>query len=296
VKKRAGLVWLIMFTLLLLAGCRKESANKQDSLATISKETTDENKQEEVSKTLHFVDAWGEWHDMVINESVKKHPYNLEKLQNQHGTVCYEDDTYVAKKGIDVSHHQGRIDWEAVKEDGIEFVFVRIAYRGYGKGGNLLVDTMQKEYIKRAHEAGLKVGVYVFSQAINEEEALEEAKLVVDTLEDTKLELPVVFDPELIRDDDARTDTVSGEQFTKNTIVFCEYVKKKGYTPMVYSNMVWEWRLFDMEQIQQYGIWYADYEKIPQTPYDFEFWQYSEKGHVSGVQGNCDLDVWFCKK
>ena len=105
---------------------------------------------------------------------------------------------------------------------------------------------------------------------------------------------PIVYDPELIRDQPARTNDVSGEQFTKNTIVFCEAIKAAGYEPMIYSNMVWEAFYFDMTQLQDYPIWYADYELVPQTPYDFSFWQYSEKGHVDGIEGTVDLNVWFC--
>ena len=140
------------------------------------------------------------------------------------------------------------------------------------------------------------MGIYVFSQAVNEEEALEEAQLIIDNLKGLELQLPVVFDPELIRDDDARTDEVSGEQFSKNTIAFCEKVKEAGFEPMIYSNMYWEAFLFDLEELAEYPIWYADYEKVPQTPYKFTFWQYSESGHVDGIDGKTDLNVWFVAK
>ena len=87
--------------------------------------------------------------------------------------------------------------------------------------------------------------------------------------------------------------TVTGEQFTKNTIAFCEKIREAGYEPMIYSNMYWEAFLFDLEQLQDYPIWYADYENIPQTPYDFTFLQYSESGHVDGIDGVTDLNIWF---
>ena len=137
------------------------------------------------------------------------------------------------------------------------------------------------------------MGVYFFSQAINEEEAAEEADFVIGLLEGYELQLPVVYDPELIRDDEARTDEVTGEQFTANTIAFCERIKAAGYQPMIYSNMVWESELFDLKQLQDYPIWYADYEPIPQTPYNFVMWQYTEKGYVEGINGIVDRNVWF---
>ena len=123
-----------------------------------------------------------------------------------------------------------------------------------------------------------------------------EAEFVIELLDGIELELPITFDPELIRDDEARTDDVTGEQFTKNTLAFCDHIRSKGYEPMVYSNMYWEAFLFDMEKLEDIPIWYADYEKIPQTPYSFKYWQYTEKGKVDGIQIPCDIDIEFCEK
>lgn len=245
---------------------------------------------------LHYIDAWGEWHDTMIDPSLKMHAYNWNLLINDGQNITYEDADYYIRRGIDVSHHQGKIDFTKVKEDGYEFVILRIGYRGYGKGGSLNKDKRFEEYIADAKNAGLDVGVYIFSQAINEEEALAEADFVLSILDGRSLELPIVYDPESIRDDVARTDDISGEQFTKNTIIFCEKIKEAGYEPMIYSNMIWESDFFDMSMLQDYKFWYADYELIPQTPYMFEFWQYSSEGRVSGIAGNVDLDIQFIKK
>ncbi|MBO6015635.1 MAG: glycoside hydrolase family 25 protein [Lachnospiraceae bacterium] len=247
--------------------------------------------------TLHFVDAWGEWHDAVIDPAVSHHTYDWNCLKRNGDEITYENDPeYTIRKGVDVSHHQGAINWEKVKAAGYEFAFLRIGYRGYGSAGTLGVDKRFAENLQNAHAAGLDVGVYFFSQAVNETEAEEEAELVLSQLSGAKLELPVVYDPELIRDTAARTDDVSGEQFTKNTQTFCEKVRAAGYDPMIYSNMVWEGFLFDMKALENYPVWYADYEPKPQTPYHFVFWQYSEKGHVDGIDGIVDLDVQFVKK
>lgn len=193
--------------------------------------------------------------------------------------------------GIDISKHNGKIDFEKVKEAGFEFVFIRVAYRGYGKAGNLKEDEMYKVNLKNAKEAGLKIGAYVFSQAIDENEAIEEAKFAADLLKGYSLDLPLVFDPETIKGDTARTDNVDGLQFTKNAIVFCEEIKKSGFTPAIYSNLVWEDYYYDLSKLQDYDIWYADYSKIPQTPYNFKYWQFSEVGIVDGVSGLVDLNV-----
>lgn len=243
---------------------------------------------------LEFVDAWGEWHETEIDPAIRKHDYNWSCLTNTEAGIQYAgDERYTIRKGIDVSEHQGDIDWGQVKAAGYDFAFLRIGYRGYGEQGTLCADAKFQQNIVNAHNAGVEVGVYLFSQAISEDEALQEAGLVLEQLQGHSLELPVVFDPERIRDDAARTDNVTGEQFTKNTVLFCEKMKEAGYQPMIYSNMVWEAFEYDMEALADYPIWYADYEPVPQTPYYFSFWQYSEKGSVDGIAGNVDLNVQF---
>ncbi|MCR5791927.1 MAG: lysozyme, partial [Lachnospiraceae bacterium] len=190
-------------------------------------------------------------------------PYAKEKFTKKDGRTYYKDATYRSRIGIDVSHHQGQIDWQQVKADGIEFAFIRIGYRGYGEEGSLKEDTEALRNIENAGKAGVEVGVYFFSQAVNEEEAVEEADFVLKALQGKKLELPVVFDPENILDDDARTDYVSKEQFTQNAIAFCEKIKETGYTPAVYCNMMWEAYKLDLSKLESYDIWYADYEATP---------------------------------
>lgn len=285
-------LWTIIFVCCFLSGCSSQDPEKPGIIET--EPATEALLVQQEPWTLTYVDAHGEWHTAVIHPEWKQHAYNWEYLSNDENGITYDGDRrYNIRKGVDVSHHQGNIDWNAVKADGYDFVILRIAYRGYGEEGRLCVDREFHNYIRGAQDAGLDVGVYIFSQAINEKEALEEADIVIENLKDYEIQLPVVYDPELIRDDEARTDDVSGEQFTKNTIAFCEKIAKAGYSPMVYSNMIWEAEIFDLSQLQEYPIWYADYEQTPQTPYAFEFWQYTEEGTVDGIQGNVDLDVWF---
>ena len=250
----------------------------------------------ETEYKLKFVDVFGEEYETTIKPDVPKHTYFNEHFSRSGEVLQYEDDVYTSRFGIDVSRHQGKINWEKVKSQGVEFAFLRIGYRGYGKEGKLNLDQRFYDNIKGAQEVGIDVGVYFFSQAINEEEALEEAKFVVDSLEGYSLQLPVVYDPESILDDVARTDDVSGEQFTKNTLVFCNSIKENGFEPMIYSNMLWEAFEFDLCQLTDIPIWYADYEEFPQTPYHFVFWQYTNEGRISGIDGNMDLDIQIIKK
>ena len=286
------LLLLLLFTFSLSA-CNKNTnatnVQKDDTLSS----NTESSETDSTNTPFRFVDALGEWHETTIHSDAKKHNYNWDYLINDSSGISYNDSKYTIRKGIDVSYYQSNIDWDKVKNAGYDFAIIRIGYRGYGSSGVLKADTAFTKHIEGAQKAGIDVGVYFFAQAINEQEALEEANFVLEALKGYELQLPVVYDPELIRNEDARTNNVSGEQFTKNTIVFCNAIKDAGFEPMIYSNMFWEAFLFDMTQLQDYPIWYADYETIPQTPYDFTMWQYSEKGNVDGIEGNVDLNIWF---
>ena len=305
VKMRIRL-WLVLLCVLLAAGCGKQEEIKEETGTeeTVSSAEQEASSSEESSsevpeetsretETFRFVTAQGEWFDAELLPDVSRHDYDWELLSEKDGVLAYEDARYETHFGIDVSHHQGEIDWEAAARAGVEFAFIRIAYRGYGESGNLMADRTAAANLDAAEAAGIPTGVYIFSQAVNEEEAAEEAAFVLELLGGRELALPIVFDPELIRDDTARTDDVSGEQFTKNTRVFADAVRAAGYDVMIYANMFWEAFLFDLEALADVEIWYADYEPVPQTPYAFSFWQYSESGSVPGVNGPVDLDLWF---
>lgn len=266
-------------------------------------DVTVENLEGKVSETeteqdiLHFVDVFGKEYETVIRGNIAKHPYDLNCFIWNNKELSYQGDSdYGYRLGVDVSHHQGAIHWQTVKSQGYEFAFLRIGYRGYGTEGPVCLDETFFQNIEQAHKAGMDVGVYFFSQAVNEEEALEEAEFVLENLSGYELELPVVYDPENILDAEARTDHVSGEQFTKNAKVFCEKIREEGFEPMIYSNMLWEAFQWDLEELTEYPVWYADYEPKPQTPYDFSFWQYTNEGVVEGISGNVDLNIQMTEK
>ena len=245
---------------------------------------------------LHFVDVFGEKYEVEINDNITKTPYDDHCFERIGDHLSYDDNTYSSRMGVDVSRHQGVINWSSVREAGIEFAFIRIGYRGYGKEGSINLDQQFDNNIRNAQKEGIDVGVYFFAQAINEEEAKEEAEFVINSLNNYDLQLPVVYDPESRLDAPARTDNVTAEQFTKNTEAFCSMIKEAGYEPMIYSNMLWEAYELDLEKLAEYPIWYADYEEFPQTPYMYEFWQYSNEGCIKGISGGVDLDIQFIKK
>ena len=252
------------------AGQEVQEAEKNTEAA--SKEDDADEKETKEPEILHFVDVYQNPYQVEINPNVEKHDYKDDSFVHNGDRLSYEGDSnYTYRLGVDVSEHQGYVDWQALKDSGFEFAFIRLGYRGYGQEGRICLDREFHRNIQNAQAAGFDVGVYFFAQAVNEEEALEEANFVLQNLEGYTLQLPVVYDPESILDDEARTDNVSGEQFTKNTEVFCSAVADAGYDPMIYANMLWEAFELDLEDLSEYPLWYADYEPAPQTPYHFRF-------------------------
>ena len=304
--KRAGCIALVLLAAALCGCSDMENGAEEDTEKTIAEETIPEDQTESATEAvaeveaqpeiLNFVDVFGEEYQVEINPDVEKHKYDLEKFVHEGDRLSYTDDKYEYRLGVDVSRHQGWIDWEKVKAAGYEFAIIRVGYRGYGEEGLVCLDEQFDTNIQNAQAAGLDVGVYFFAQAINEEEAKEEAEFVLEHIAGYELQLPVVYDPESILDDEARTDDVSGEQFTKNTEVFCSIIQEAGYQPMIYSNMLWEAYELDLEYLEEYPIWYADYEPLPQTPYHFEFWQYTNEGSVDGIEGRTDLNIQLIPK
>ncbi len=288
--RKSGLYYGIVISLtVILAGCEREAID--NSRSQMEEQEPD---QADDAPLLQFTDAAGAEYEAAINQNVTPHTYDWEGLQREEGRLYYyEEGELKSRTGIDVSRYQAEVNWHEVKQSGVDFAFIRLGYRGYGEEGEIQLDPAYESHVTAAAAAGIDVGVYFFSQAVSEEEALEEAEFVLAHLDDKAVSLPVVFDPEEIKGDDARTDDVTGEQFTSNAIVFCERIREAGYEPMIYTNIYWEMMVFDMEQLEDYEIWYADYEQLPQTPYQFRCWQYSDQGTVAGITGPVDLNIWF---
>lgn len=251
---------------------------------------------EKEPQIIHFVDVYGEEYEVEQNPLVAEHEYDLTAFVHDGDKLMYESELFDNRLGVDVSYHNGMIDWEKVKGQGVDFAIIRLGYRGYGEAGTLYLDKQFESNIRNAQNAGLDVGVYFFAQAVNEKEAEEEADFVLKHLGDYEIQLPVVYDPESILDAEARTDDVTKEQFTLNAEVFCRKIAEAGYDPMIYCNMLWEAYELDLTQLSEYPVWYADYEALPQTPYQFEFWQYTNQGRVEGIQGDVDLNLQMIRK
>lgn len=198
--------------------------------------------------------------------------------------------------GIDVSYFQYDIDWKKVKADGVDFAIIRVGYRGYGTGGQLVLDYKFKENMDEAIAAGLDVGVYFYTQAINEKEAREEADFVYKYIKGYDLDLPVYFDIESVDYDTGRLDSAGLTKAQKTALceAFCERMMSYGYDAGVYSNPTWLNNYINGPSLgKKYPIWLANYN-IYATYYDkYHIWQYSSTGKVDGIDTNVDMNVWY---
>ncbi|MBQ3879313.1 MAG: glycoside hydrolase family 25 protein, partial [Oscillospiraceae bacterium] len=203
----------------------------------------------------------------------------------------YLSGTVHSHAGIDVSEHNGEIDWEAVAADGIEFAMIRVGNRGY-TAGEIYKDERFDENYEGARAAGLKVGVYFFSQAVSVPEAEAEADFVLKVLKGRKLDLPVAYDWEIIGEENARADDMDRETLTACTAAFCGRVAKK-FDAMIYTNAYQCYYLLSLGELSDYPIWFAGYAETPVLYYEYKIWQYSDKGTVSGISKPVDLNLCF---
>lgn len=236
----------------------------------------------------------GKYHFVPINRSLKMHAYEDGKLSfTEKGFAQYrENDAVNSYVGVDVSKFQGKIDWEKVKAEGVDFAILRVGYRGYGEAGTLNEDATFDDNAKGAIKAGLHVGVYFYTQALNETELQEEIDLILDKIAPYKIDCPVVFDVEKVNGN-GRMNSLSVEERTNLTVLFCEKIKEAGYEPMVYMNMEMGALLLDLTKLETYEKWFAYYNDNFYYPYDFKLWQYSDTGRVNGIKGDVDLNIAF---
>ena len=201
--------------------------------------------------------------------------------------------------GIDVSYYNKTIDWEEVKESGVDFAIIRAGYRGYGAAGTLCTDVKFVENIEGALDAGIQVGVYYFTEAINKQEAIEEAEYCLDKIKDYDVTLPIVIDYEFPTDSSGPIGrmykaNLSKSAATNNCIAFCETIKDAGYEPMIYANKSDLATLINGTKLSQsYKIWLANYTTKTTYSNPYEYWQYTSSGSVDGITGKVDCNFWY---
>lgn len=194
-----------------------------------------------------------------------------------------------SKFGIDISRHNGNIDWNAVKASGVDYVIIRCGYRG-SSTGTLIQDQSFAKNMQGAVAAGLKVGIYVFSQAIDEVEAVKEASLAVACAQGYNLTYPIFIDTE---SSGGRADKIDKATRTAVVNAFCQTVANSGYKAGIYASKTWFEDKLNMGAIGNYRIWLAQYSKEPTYKGKYDMWQYSSKGTISGIKGNVDLNLSY---
>lgn len=236
----------------------------------------------------------GQYYFLPLQEDLAFNTYIEENfIEEEGGLVSYQaDGETLTKKGIDVSKYQGAIDWEAVKNDGVDYAIIRVGIRGYSEGG-ILEDEFFRRNMEGAIANDIPVGVYFFTQALNEEEALEEAEFVIEMLQDYSLTYPVYLDVEDVKKETCRTNNLTVEERTNNAKVFLEAIEAAGYQPALYGNMKTFLLMLDLSALEQYDKWFAGYTLPIYYPYEYKMLQYSEKGRVAGVSGQVDVNICF---
>ncbi|MDE7222516.1 MAG: glycoside hydrolase family 25 protein [Acetatifactor sp.] len=204
----------------------------------------------------------------------------------------YEDGRQISFVGVDISKAEGYVDFNKLKKAGIDFVMLRVGARGYSSG-QLVIDEYFSDNIKRATDAKLEVGLYFFSQAITEAEAIEEALVVLQQLEGYTVKYPIAFDMEYVDNDTSRVEGVSRADKTTIAKAFLDTVRAAGYEPMIYGDKQWLIKQIDLSKLTGYDVWLSQLEDVPDYPYRFSMWQYSRDASIDGISGYANLNISF---
>lgn len=237
-----------------------------------------------------------DWIWMTPLEGVPANELTEEFFSSSSGRIEYAGSDYDVLRGVDVSEHQLDIDWKQVAASGVDYAYIRVGWRGYTEGG-LFEDVYFERNIQGALDAGLHVGVYMFSQAVTVQEAIEEADFVLERIGKYNVTLPVVFDWEKIEAAEARSHGLTMELRTDCARAFCETVKSAGYVPCVYFNRNLGYYGYDLTRLTDYEFWFSLPESgFPNFYYACDMWQYSFTETVPGIAEPTDMNLWFIAK
>ncbi len=286
-------------------GNKKKESKEEKGVGDVSddekmnKESTDDESpsDEEMDDGNHLAveDKEGKktWYEIL--SAVPKNTYDLEHNLSVDGEKKqYVDSSVNSVFGIDLSKYNGAVDWNLVKESGVEFVMLRIASRGYGTG----VINLDENFVANAtaaKEHGIYVGGYFYSQAVTEAEAVEEASYAVGAVLNYGINYPIAIDVEYVENDTSRTEKLSVNERTNIVKAFCDTVKQYGFKPVIYANRDMLIGGLSLSTLKDYDIWLSDRNEYPDFPYRYTMWQYSQSGSINGIAGSVDLDISFVR-
>lgn len=276
----------------LRSGEYSVSLNEQDGFRVPNTITTIQVRQEIEYRVLDNIEYLMLTEDDIDPEKEDKAVNGAAEDADGTENMELQFDNGSAKLGIDVSKWNEEIDWAAVKEAGIEFAIIRCGYRGASTGA-LVIDPRYEENIEGAIEAGIPVGVYFFTQARDEIEAVEEASMVIRLIEDYDVDYPVFLDSESAGGK-GRADGLDSDERTRAHRAFLQTIQAAGYETGVYASRNWLNDRLDMTQLSDYRIWLAEYADVPTyDEYYYHMWQYTSKGTVNGISTNVDLNLCY---
>ena len=269
------------------------SENEQEAKGIVSADSISENM-------FDCADS-GEAELLEINPDIPKNTYRPEGFRQEESELqYYSSGRKVSTYGVDVSKYQGDIDWEAVRDCGIDFAMLRAGVRGYSTGSVVMDESFEKN-AKEATENGIDIGIYFYSQAINLNEAVEEANYAVAAASKYSVIYPIVFYTESIENDSARTDSLTEAERTDIAAAFCSTVEAYGFRSMICGSKHQLSKGLELEKISGRSLWLIDAPKMKEGdrlemsafPYKYSMWQYSNMGQIDGIEGNCNLDISF---
>lgn len=238
-------------------------------------------------------DGKEEW--VLISPYLTKNTYDFTRMEEKAGLKRYmENGRKISYVGVDLSKQNGDVNFASMKAAGVDYVMIRLGGRGYSTG-QITLDENFKKNMDGAVEAGLDIGVYFYSQAISQEEVVQEVEFIVQNLAPYKAQVkyPVAMDMEFVANDEARIDGLGREDKTELTSSFLEGLKGAGYVPMIYGDKEWLIKEIDLTRLQGYDVWLAQEEDLPDYPYQYTMWQYATDGVVNGVTGDANLNICF---
>lgn len=276
----------------LRSGEYSVSLNEKDGFRVPNTITTIQVRQDIEYRVLDNIEYLMLTEDDIDPEKEDKAVNGAEEDADGTESMELKFDNGSAKLGIDVSKWNQEINWEAVKDAGIEFAIIRCGYRGASTGA-LVIDPRYKENIEGAIAAGIPVGVYFFTQALDEVEAVEEASMVIRLIEDYDVDYPVFLDSESAGGR-GRADGLDTDERTRAHRAFLQTIEAAGYETGVYASRNWLNDRIDMTRLSDYRIWLAEYAESPTyDAYYYHMWQYTSKGTVDGISTNVDLNLCY---
>ncbi|MCI9387261.1 MAG: glycoside hydrolase family 25 protein [Lachnospiraceae bacterium] len=265
-------------------GDKKTDSNEEEN-------EKDDDEDDDKSIQVKHSDGTKEWVD--INKDIPKNKYDYSNLTYQKPFMNYkEDGKVVSKCGVDISANQGDVDFGKLKNAGCDFVMIKVGARGYSSG-NIVMDMNYQDNLKAAKKAGLDIGVYFCSQAVSKAEAREEADELLDAISGYSVKYPVVFAMEIVDNDMARIESLEMTDRTQIARAFMDRIEDAGYKPMIYGDKEWLLTMVDMEELQDYDVWFAQDSDKPEYPYEFGMWQYDSDASIKGISGDAAMIMSF---